>query len=60
MMYISQIIMLCTLDLYSDLCQLYLNKTGREKRKKMIMNSFRAETLSYLSFIVNPEQAARC
>ena len=31
-MYISEVIMLCTLNLYSDVCQFYLNKTG-EKRK---------------------------
>ena len=30
MMYVSQIIMLYTLDLYSALCQLYLSKTGRK------------------------------
>ena len=30
-MYESQIIMLYTLNLYSALCQLYLNKTGRKK-----------------------------
>ena len=31
MMYVSQIIMLYTLNLYSAECQLYLNKTGRKK-----------------------------
>ena len=31
MMYVSQSIMLCTLNLYSAVCQLYLNKTGRKK-----------------------------
>ena len=31
MMYISQIIMMYTLNLYSALCQLYLNKTERKK-----------------------------
>ena len=31
MMYVCQIIMLCTLNLDSALCQLYLNKTGRKK-----------------------------
>ena len=29
-MYVSQIIMLYTLNLYSAVCQLYLNKTGRK------------------------------
>ena len=33
-MYVSQIIMLYTLNLYSAVCQLYLNKTGRTKRKE--------------------------
>ena len=28
---VSQIIMLYTLNFYSAICQLYLNKTGREK-----------------------------
>ena len=31
MMPVSQIIMLYTLNLYSAVCQLYLNKTGRKK-----------------------------
>ena len=31
-MYVSQIIMLYTLNLYSAACQLYLSKTGREKK----------------------------
>ena len=31
MMHVSQIIMLYTLNLYSAVCQLYLNKTGRKK-----------------------------
>ena len=31
MMYVSQFIMLYTLNLYIAVCQLYLNKTGREK-----------------------------
>ena len=31
MMYVSQIIMLCTLNLYGAVCQLYLNKTGGKK-----------------------------
>ena len=33
MMYVSQIIMLCTLNLYSAVCQLYLNKAGRKKKE---------------------------
>ena len=33
MMYVSQIIMLYTLNLYRAVCQLYLNKTVRKKRK---------------------------
>ena len=31
MIYVSQIIMLYTLNFYSAVCQLYLNKTGRKK-----------------------------
>ena len=31
-MYISQIIMLYTVNLYNAVCQLYLNKIGRKKK----------------------------
>ena len=34
MMYVSQIIMPYTLNIYSAICQLYLNKTGRKKEIK--------------------------
>ena len=34
MMYVSQIIMLYTLKLYTAVCQVYLNKTGRKKSQK--------------------------
>ena len=34
MMRVSQIIMLCLLNLYSAVCQLYLDKTGRRKKEK--------------------------
>ena len=33
MMYVIQIIMLHTLHLYSAVCQIYLNKTGKKKKK---------------------------
>ena len=33
MMYVSQIVMLHTLNLFSAVCELYLNKTGRKKAK---------------------------
>ena len=33
MVYVNQIIMLYTLNLFSVVCQLYLNKTGRKKKK---------------------------
>lgn len=36
MMYISEIIMLGTLNVYRDVCQFYLNKTGRKNGKKII------------------------
>ena len=32
MMYVSQIIMLYTLNFYSAICQLYLNKSGTKKK----------------------------
>ena len=32
-MYVSQIIILYILSLYSAICQLYLNKTGKKKRR---------------------------
>ena len=34
MMYVSQITMLHTLNLYSAVYKLYLNKTGKKKQKK--------------------------
>lgn len=34
MMYVSQIIILYTLNLHSAICQLYLNETGKPKVKK--------------------------
>ena len=34
-MYVSQITMLYTLNLYSAVGQLYLNKTGKNKKKEM-------------------------
>ena len=34
MMYVSQIIMLYTLSLFSAVWQLYFNKTGRRKKEK--------------------------
>ena len=37
MMYVSQIIMLYTLNLYSAVCQLYLKKTGRKKLRVLIL-----------------------
>ena len=33
-MYVKQIIMLYTLNLYSVVCQLYLNKTGRKQQER--------------------------
>ena len=38
MMYVSQIMILYTLNLYSAICQLYLNKTGR-RRKILVMGA---------------------
>ena len=39
MMYVSQIIMLYTLNLDSAVCQFYLNKTRKKKYKRIQMNS---------------------
>lgn len=36
MIYVNQTIMLYTLNLYSDVCQLCLNKTGRKKKRKYL------------------------
>ena len=36
MMYVTQIIMLYTLNLYSAVCQIYLNKTGRKIKETQI------------------------
>ena len=43
MVYVSQIIMLYTLNLYSAECQLYLNKT-RRKKKEYLTTSKTAST----------------
>ena len=40
MMYLSQIIMLSPLNLHSGFYQLYLNKTGRTKRKPCFLLVF--------------------
>ena len=40
MMYISQIIMQCTLNLHSAVYQLYLNETGRKKLNRKIIQVF--------------------
>ena len=39
MMYVSQIIMLYTLNLYSAVCQLFPNKTGRKKKEEFNKDS---------------------
>ena len=39
MMYAHQIITLYTLNFYSAICQLYLNKTGRKKKKFPIVGN---------------------
>ena len=36
-MYVNQIIMLYTLNLYSAVCQLYLNKTEKKKVTVLLM-----------------------
>ena len=36
MLYVSQIIMFYTLNLHSTVHQLYLNKTGRKKKKNWL------------------------
>ena len=33
-MYVSEIVMLHTLNLFSAVCELYLNKTGRKNNSK--------------------------
>ena len=47
MLYVSHIIMLCTLNLHSAIYQLYLNKTARKKekvfKKSMYIESKRME-----------------
>ena len=54
MMYISEIIMLCTLNLYRDVCQFYLNKTGRKNGKKNNkVNRTKWRVVNSLDFIVH-------
>ena len=44
-MYVSQIIMLYTLNLHRALCQLYLNKSEKEKKQKIKQNKQNKTTL---------------
>ena len=53
MMYGSQIIMLYTLKLYSAVCQLYLNKTGRKKFNVRLMAQDRASTAYHMGFLIS-------
>ena len=57
MIYVSQIIMLYTLNLYSAVFQLYFNKTGRKKniikgRLKYICKVRQRKDLGYLNMLV--------
>ena len=53
MMHVSQITILYTLNLYSDVCQLYLNKTGSK-------NFFREKRLGLtIKFILLPQNYAK-
>ena len=49
MMQVSQIIMLYTLNLHSAICQLYLNKTRRKKRRLWD----KRESMNQVSRLVN-------
>ena len=54
MMYVSHIIMLYTLTLYSAVCQLYLNKTVKRKcevEKELYMKLYIYYIFSYLKYI---------
>ena len=48
MMYVNQIIMLYTLNLYITVCQSYLSKTGRKKKEYL---PFFACLFDYLPFL---------
>ena len=43
--YVNQIIMLYALNLYSDVCQLFLNKTG--KNNKMNFKNIKIYNINY-------------
>ena len=54
-MYVSQIIMLYTLNLYRPVCQLYLNKIGR--KKAMLLQSFcKDEILKFWKNYINAKK----
>ena len=56
MMYVNQTIMLYTLTLYSAICQLYLNKTGRKMStnlcKKFVDFKAKAQRLGIYFFLI--------
>ena len=56
MMYVNQAIMLYTLNLYSAVCQLYLNKTGRKMStnlcKKFVDFKAKAQRLGIYFFLI--------
>ena len=53
MVYVNQIIMLYTLNLCSAVCQLYLNKTGRNKQMKRQNICWSLNTLSLVTRTLN-------
>ena len=48
MIHVSQVIMLYILNIYSGICQLYLNKTGKRKKRSRERSSLGRMTLGWL------------
>ena len=60
MMYVSQIIMLYILNLYSILCQLHLNKTGRKKKRSDDQKSSQIWLHFFFFINFNPMTSGSC
>ena len=56
MMYVCQIIMLYTLNLFNAVCQLYLNKTGRKKNTFQLTVNLKARATVLFCFVIPPKQ----
>ena len=58
MMYVNQIIMLCTLNLHSAMHQLYLNRTEEKKKRKQGLKETIVHPYSQQHYSQQPEDAS--